>query len=80
MEALIALSILLGVVIIGLVVKLVKTQDERDTQITIQYRKGWETGFQQGREAEKAERLAKKQQVTMLKKQLEQLSKEISNG
>lgn len=80
MEALIALSILLGVVIIGLVVKLVKTQDERDAQVTIQYRKGWEVGYKQGREAEKAERLAKKQQVAMLKKQLEQLTKEISNG
>lgn len=80
MEALIALSVLLVLVIIGLVIKLAKVSDERDAQVTIQYRKGWETGFQQGREAEKAERLAKKQQVAMLKKQLEQLSKEISNG
>lgn len=80
MEALIALIVLMTLVTIGLVIKLAKVSDERDAQITIQYRKGWEVGYKQGREAEKAERLAKKQQVAMLKKQLEQLSKEISNG
>lgn len=80
MEALIALSVLLVLVIIGLVVKLAKVSDERDAQVIVQYRKGWEVGYKQGREAEKAERLAKKQQVAMLKKQLEQLTKEIQNG
>lgn len=80
MEVFILTTLMLLVLVLWLAVQLAKTQDERDHKVKVQYQRGWETGFQQGREAEKAERLAKKQQVAMLKKQLEQLSKEVQNG
>lgn len=80
MEALILTTLILLVLVLWLAIQLAKTQDERDHKVKVQYQRGWELGFQQGREAEKAERQARKQQIQLLKKQLEQLTKEVQNG
>jgi hypothetical protein len=79
MEALIALTILLALVIIGLIAKLVKTLDEADRRIRVTYESAWKNGFEQGRASEKAIRAERKKQMALLSKQLEQLKKEIAN-